>query len=211
MNNVALCCVTIFRIVLWIGYLSVALLLSIDDDCKMNGTYIMIIVSCIPNISLSITRCLGVDRFEKSMWYIIMISIQIIAVLGTVCGIVGLVIAYDNQGTLIAVALDCHNFCYFMIVYCILEPFCIILFEFIIPYIMRVKTGYTFIDGKARDNESGAEIIPKYQSCSICLSDYETEEDIVIFKCQHIFHKSCIQDWTKSHSTCPCCRDTVRV
>ena len=49
--------------------------------------------------------------------------------------------------------------------------------------------------------------------CSVCLADFE-EGDIVAENscssngnCQHIFHKSCIQDWIRRSNTCPLCKE----
>lgn len=45
----------------------------------------------------------------------------------------------------------------------------------------------------------------KIVDCSIC---YETMKDKQVYnlECQHLFHKECIEHWTKEHSQCPLCR-----
>ncbi|KAH7292650.1 hypothetical protein KP509_29G079200 [Ceratopteris richardii] len=46
--------------------------------------------------------------------------------------------------------------------------------------------------------------------CAICLSDFKEQECIrMLPKCQHCFHKECIQSWLGSHSTCPLCRSNL--
>ena len=53
----------------------------------------------------------------------------------------------------------------------------------------------------------------KYDECVICLDPIGGE--VVILKCLHLFHKQCIDDWKKSlaslsrsHYTCPICRQS---
>jgi hypothetical protein len=45
--------------------------------------------------------------------------------------------------------------------------------------------------------------------CSICLDYLETLQCIKLINCKHIFHKSCIGEWTKNHNTCPLCRTNI--
>jgi hypothetical protein len=40
--------------------------------------------------------------------------------------------------------------------------------------------------------------------CSICLDDINTDDDKYITKCNHIYHKNCLNKWDKN--TCPNCR-----
>nr|XP_043633686.1 RING-H2 finger protein ATL52-like [Erigeron canadensis] len=43
--------------------------------------------------------------------------------------------------------------------------------------------------------------------CSICLSEFEVDEDLrTLPECSHSFHVPCIDMWLYSHSTCPVCR-----
>jgi len=41
--------------------------------------------------------------------------------------------------------------------------------------------------------------------CSICLSEYETGDDIVQLPCNHLYHDECISSWTSNHVKCPLC------
>ena len=50
----------------------------------------------------------------------------------------------------------------------------------------------------------------KDNNCSICLLKYEDEDDIIVLKCTHIFHKECVNEWLKNNSNkCPVCREVV--
>jgi hypothetical protein len=45
------------------------------------------------------------------------------------------------------------------------------------------------------------------EECSICLGEYEKEEDAVKISCDHVFHKTCLSEWEKNdNNTCPLCR-----
>jgi E3 ubiquitin-protein ligase RFWD3 len=45
------------------------------------------------------------------------------------------------------------------------------------------------------------------ESCSICFEAYTTEGEHTLscLKCGHVFGRSCIDKWLKSHSQCPLC------
>ncbi|KAJ7973385.1 E3 ubiquitin-protein ligase ATL6-like [Quillaja saponaria] len=43
--------------------------------------------------------------------------------------------------------------------------------------------------------------------CAVCLCEFEDDEKLrLIPKCDHVFHPECIDEWLKSHTTCPVCR-----
>ncbi|KAL2345719.1 hypothetical protein Fmac_007004 [Flemingia macrophylla] len=43
--------------------------------------------------------------------------------------------------------------------------------------------------------------------CAVCLCEFEDSETLrLIPKCDHVFHPDCIDEWLKSHTTCPVCR-----
>jgi hypothetical protein len=47
----------------------------------------------------------------------------------------------------------------------------------------------------------------KYNTCFICLADFESDDIIRKIKCDHIFHKDCIDPWIiKESYKCPACR-----
>lgn len=42
--------------------------------------------------------------------------------------------------------------------------------------------------------------------CTICLSEYEVEEDVRRLPCMHLFHQACIDKWLIMDKRCPVCR-----
>lgn len=44
--------------------------------------------------------------------------------------------------------------------------------------------------------------------CPICL-DGIIEVDLSVIKCNHMFHKECIDKWFKKSHRCPLCRDSL--
>jgi hypothetical protein len=56
-------------------------------------------------------------------------------------------------------------------------------------------------------DELSDDIKTKYNTCYICLADFNKEDTIRQIKCEHIFHKVCIDPWLlKENKTCPVCR-----
>mgnify|MGYP001464308136 CR=1 FL=1 len=43
-------------------------------------------------------------------------------------------------------------------------------------------------------------------NCPICLDDFNKEKEIIVLKCDHIYHKECIIEWVKMNISCPLCR-----
>lgn len=48
-------------------------------------------------------------------------------------------------------------------------------------------------------------------SCSICLGDYETDDQLRCLPCMCKFHASCVDDWLSRSSVCPLCTCDARV
>eukprot|EP00347_Sterkiella_histriomuscorum_P004125 403361658 len=50
--------------------------------------------------------------------------------------------------------------------------------------------------------------IEQIEECAICLNKFESNEDIVLLKCdkRHSFHPDCAKEWIKIKATCPLCR-----
>ena len=42
--------------------------------------------------------------------------------------------------------------------------------------------------------------------CTICLEEFNNDEEIIKLKCNHLFHSKCIDDWIKKNQSCPLCR-----
>jgi hypothetical protein len=50
----------------------------------------------------------------------------------------------------------------------------------------------------------------KYEkSCSICITEYDDDSDVSVLKCNHLFHNSCIIEWSMYKTTCPVCRNDL--
>jgi hypothetical protein len=47
--------------------------------------------------------------------------------------------------------------------------------------------------------------IEKQHDCPICTKDLKN--NVVTLQCGHMFHKNCINQWTKTSDTCPICRN----
>ncbi|KAL2611328.1 hypothetical protein R1flu_023020 [Riccia fluitans] len=46
--------------------------------------------------------------------------------------------------------------------------------------------------------------------CAVCLSPFEVREELRLLpNCKHMFHPSCVDNWLRSHPTCPLCRSTI--
>lgn len=77
--------------------------------------------------------------------------------------------------------------------------------EDVAPKILPHKLVYTNIDDKNS-------LVDEVYHCTICLDNEES--DIVIrTKCNHIFHKKCLERWIESIKTndkiCPLCKITI--
>lgn len=47
------------------------------------------------------------------------------------------------------------------------------------------------------------------KDCIICINKIESNEYIRKLKCNHLFHKKCVDNWLKKNQNCPMCRKTV--
>lgn len=47
-----------------------------------------------------------------------------------------------------------------------------------------------------------------YDSCTICLDDFDNNEKLLKLKCNHIYHEKCIKTWFKNKSNCPNCNSS---
>ncbi|CAA0806400.1 RING-H2 finger protein ATL5 [Striga hermonthica] len=58
--------------------------------------------------------------------------------------------------------------------------------------------------------ESPFEPRDRHEECSVCLSLFEEGDEVRNLKCNHTFHKDCIDTWLQRESaTCPLCRGVV--
>lgn len=51
--------------------------------------------------------------------------------------------------------------------------------------------------------------IGEEDKCAICLSEFETSENVRILPCAHFFHVQCIDRWLLSNKNCPVCRLSI--
>lgn len=45
--------------------------------------------------------------------------------------------------------------------------------------------------------------------CMICLSEFETGEEVRRLPCHHVFHASCVDEWLRRCTDCPICKNNV--
>jgi hypothetical protein len=45
--------------------------------------------------------------------------------------------------------------------------------------------------------------------CSICLEDFNKNDDVVLLDCNHVFHGTCISEWGHYKGNCPICRNNI--
>ena len=53
------------------------------------------------------------------------------------------------------------------------------------------------------------EEIETKKDCSICLIDFEENDQVTKTNCNHIFHHSCITEWSRYKKDCPICREKL--
>ncbi|KAI8093324.1 uncharacterized protein BX664DRAFT_329445 [Halteromyces radiatus] len=64
-----------------------------------------------------------------------------------------------------------------------------------------------------QDEESTYEDLtmdPNDATCTICLSDYETDDFICKLRCKHHFHRDCVHEWLALNYKCPLCQRDFR-
>ena len=50
----------------------------------------------------------------------------------------------------------------------------------------------------------------KMSKCTICLEEFEDDDENIVLKCNHNYHANCIKEWLSKHSyKCPICRIEV--
>jgi hypothetical protein len=59
------------------------------------------------------------------------------------------------------------------------------------------------------DSFSYEKVNEKIEECSICLVDFQNEDDVALLNCNHLFHKACIDEWCARKPDCPNCREKI--
>uniref|UniRef100_A0A182MCM6 RING-type E3 ubiquitin transferase n=1 Tax=Anopheles culicifacies TaxID=139723 RepID=A0A182MCM6_9DIPT len=49
------------------------------------------------------------------------------------------------------------------------------------------------------------------EKCTICLSQFEIDNDVRRLPCMHLFHKDCVDQWLVTNKHCPICRVDIEV
>lgn len=49
------------------------------------------------------------------------------------------------------------------------------------------------------------------EKCTICLSQFEVDNDVRRLPCMHLFHKDCVDQWLVTNKHCPICRVDIEV
>lgn len=60
---------------------------------------------------------------------------------------------------------------------------------------------------KKSGNENASE---EERKCSICLTDFEDDQEIRFLACFHRFHQTCIDDWLIHNAKCPLCKKDLK-
>jgi len=48
------------------------------------------------------------------------------------------------------------------------------------------------------------------QECSVCLIDFEKDDEVIHLTCHHTFHQDCIMEWALYKPDCPNCREKIK-
>ena len=48
------------------------------------------------------------------------------------------------------------------------------------------------------------------EECSVCLIEFESDDNVILLKCHHTFHEHCITEWSQYKADCPNCREKFK-
>lgn len=88
---------------------------------------------------------------------------------------------------------------------CLLFYFmCFVKFQLISKKLAEPFDG-NFMKTRRIKNEEVLKARKEEKVCSICLLEFEENQEINVMKCKHFFHKRCIENWIKIKRKCPLC------
>jgi hypothetical protein len=89
--------------------------------------------------------------------------------------------------------------------------FCAPFLLWLAPYIVtpNPNTVSTAVDVISKLPVTRVAVADAGGSCSVCLGDYQPEQEVMTLPCEHFFHSICVQEWLKISQLCPMCRGNV--
>ncbi|KAK4488629.1 hypothetical protein RD792_004398 [Penstemon davidsonii] len=80
--------------------------------------------------------------------------------------------------------------------------------------INRLLRRFRMLDASANDasNELASVVIEDNNDngeCTVCLSEFEPNEQLRFLPCSHVFHAECVDSWLLTSRTCPLCMSAV--
>jgi hypothetical protein len=198
-------------------------------DCSVfrNGLFYVIL-----NITQVISQHILINDYEfMKLWdsfYIIVAIMQIYNVLlmyvrinnengSFVSNLIAYIIAKINQLILNVICIkilidkrnemeNSHNIAMFVLmIYDIAVAICA---GFIICYVDAFWEEGQVVRVENEDFDNIHELFQN-DSCSICLEEYDSNKIAIVMKCDHMFHKKCIEKWINEYNgiNCPICRE----
>lgn len=64
----------------------------------------------------------------------------------------------------------------------------------------------TFPHKYKKITRSGCDGEDNVEKCTICLSEFEDNEEVRRLPCMHLFHVVCVDQWLTTNKRCPICR-----
>jgi hypothetical protein len=200
--------------------------LTITIYCFLS--FILIIYKCIHDITFINIREFPLINFLNNISYSTFIGIYL-------CGWILYSKIYNDNASFIKKIMFIHLIFYSIVIGWMI--FCITcLCGFLIYILSRIYntnynsdgnnslndqqiknlTDYKYFDGQIikMDIKNKKELVKldlkiNDRMCCICLNNYQNEELLRLFVCNHHFHKICCDTWLLKHNSCPLCRKAV--
>jgi hypothetical protein len=65
------------------------------------------------------------------------------------------------------------------------------------------------IEGSTRKGQHNQYAEYNQTNCTICLENYEHDSEVRVLRCNHVFHRDCIDSWLPVNPSCPLCRKNI--